>query len=534
MAETTEMAASDTLKEASKTGPSQPSSQPGAQPQPTSPKERPLPSSVKKPLPGEQKPPSSKKIVPAPQQPSKSRVLKSKSSPGKRAGQPQTSVSKGRTVIVEAEPIEALPEPEPVLPPVLQTYTPPSGITRPILEPDVDDNRSLIMTAAILGAILVIGVVAYFVLSSLRDSGDSPPTTVGSTPGKKAASTPARATREALRSELTVGHRGDYSTIGEALAQMQATLSPQNENVPRTIRVDGGCDYAERIELNKSCPRNLKIVVTGDEPAVLAPSGAEPVVTLHDSEGVSVEGFRINATDKEVAISLKGSLPGAGLRNLIIEDFSLTGVLGERAAGKNRSGGAIVIADCEFHPATPGAAAVRFRTGDATIPTTDVSLTGLRVVGPLDAGVVFDDNAGWIDIRESQFHDVNAAITFKGEPGRWRVVTLHNNLFQNVSRGIVFESMPTRSEDLAFSDNRFIDISGPEAIVENGYVADAFQKFLAQKPAPAIRGNMSTRPAPDTPLAGEIDLFANGGARGQADLQPQFEPASATSTAPTQ
>ena len=50
------MAASDTLKEAGKTGPSQPSSQPGSQPQPASPKEKPVPGSVKKPLPGEQKP----------------------------------------------------------------------------------------------------------------------------------------------------------------------------------------------------------------------------------------------------------------------------------------------------------------------------------------------------------------------------------------------------------------------------------------------------------------------------------------------
>jgi hypothetical protein len=154
-------------------------------------------------------------------------------------------------------------------------------------------------------------------------------------------------------------------------------------------------------------------------------------------------------------------------------------------------------------------------------------LTGLQVIGPMDAGIVLEDNAGWIAIRDTRFHDLNTAILFKGQPRRWRELSLHNNLFQNVTRGIVFESMPiATSEKLSFADNRFIDVSQAEAIIENGYDAAAFQKLLVQQPAPGIRGNLSSRPAPNMPLAGEIDLFINGGTRGQADLVPQFPPLS--------
>ncbi len=478
------------------------------------------PASEKKPSSTAKQPPSMKKNSPA----SAIRPAKragNKSGPGRKASSASTTAgSSPKLSLDEAEPAEAILEPikfEPVRQPASSPGL--SGIGNSFSS-EVGEDRSLIVTSVVLLSVLAFAVIAYFVLSSIGGSqGGAVVEVDGARPVGARNSTPA-----AAQAEFSVGPNGDFLTIAKGLEALRKTVGTLDPDAPRTLRVMGGAIYDERLEIDNSepvYPRVVRILSVGEEPAVLAPlQGDGPVVMLTGVEQLTLEGFTIDAKAKAVAVELRGPLPGTRLDNLEIINFTSTGILGDATSGSSRVG-PIRIEGCILRSDSAGAEGLLF-VGKEVTPLNHLELTGLRVVGPMKAGVVFAVNAVEVKIQTSSFAQVDGGIVFEGDALRLRDVLVQNNEILHAKRGIVFEHMPRyNSEGLSLLGNRFFDIPEQEAVVENGFSTDDWNKLMATKGS-RIAANKSNRPA-GPPPEGQADLFSTGIKRGVKNLEPRFE-----------
>lgn len=499
------------------------------------------PASAKQP-PAAKKPPSSKKPAGSTKQPASTKKAETPgrqpvkpvsgkrtagdSSAGRRTGSAVAASRSGpRLPLAEAdEPAEAILEPikiEPIRKPPSSTGL--SGIGSSISSgADNGEDRSLVVTAIVLVSVLAFAVITYFVLSGIGKGPDAADIRVDR-PRSTTQSTPATPTSSY---EYSVGPAGqaDFQTIARGLKAIRDSVRPSNANEPRTLRITGGRTYTERVRIDNSdpsYPRNLTIVSTGDEPAILAPGGDDPVVLLKDAEQLHLDGFEIKAAGKPVAVELQGRMFGTRLSGLRISGFGGTGIVGVGVAGSSRAG-EIQIEDCVFQSESSDAEAIRFKDGG--FPTHSLKLSRLQVIGPMRAGIVFSTGVDTdaVMISDSSFTDLNVGILIEGSQRRLREVVIRNNEFVNLDRGIVTEQMPLQtSEEVNVTGNRFINVKGPEAVVEEGFSNDDWKKIVA-KSTNHIRRNLSTRPA-DQAGQDEIDLFINGGRRGVPDLKPKFQ-----------
>ena len=320
---------------------------------------------------------------------------------------------------------------------------------------------------------------------------------------------------------ITVGVEGDFQTISAALQYLKQNFEPVSRTETRTIKVAGGHTYPERIVLDNSdltsrYPRGIRIVSDGDQPAVLAPEDPGPIVDIDGVEQFTLEGFVLQADNRDVAVKLSGYLLGTALRRLTIQGFTQTGIHAIGAAGLTRRE-QLRLEDIDFRAGTFTATGMRFEAGQ-TQPS-QIVITGCRFLGPFQSGIEFAADAGRIEIRESIFSETASGVLFTGPDRNLRQMSLVHNTFYRVEQGIRFTHMPAdQSEGLAFFRNLFDEVVQAEAIVEHQYHQLQFQQFFSSV-GQGRRHNWSSRPAPETPVPGEINLFLRTGRRGVEDFQ---------------
>lgn len=407
--------------------------------------------------------------------------------------------------------------------------------------------RELIPAVATTAGVvlLLLGGLIYWIFrapprsASARDVAvASPPATSRKSVADGANTTEVERGREPAPSgptgDIAVGPNGDFKTIGEALEHVRRQFSPLSRARGRTISVEGGRTYAERITIDNSdlsFPNGIRLVSKGAARAVLAPTGADPVIKLTGSpkavEHFVIEGFDLRAENKPVAIELSGFVVGTRLVDLKISGFTQCGLLGKGTVGIDVARGRFVVDRCTFL-GQGDSAGIRFTVGD-NIPG-HLTVQSCRFAGPMKSGVVFRDQALDIAIRDSGFYRIDAAIMFEGVGPEWREIAIEDNTFHLGERGIHFRGVPSsRSSGLAFRRNLFAGLSSDDGSFEGKYDERAFFALIGNN---GISNNWTSRPAA-APTASNgttpIDLVQSSGRRGvECDFasadpqQPQF------------
>ncbi len=438
---------------------------------------------------------------------------------------------------VEAPPVafpaDRPPVAAPVAAPIVSTAVPvarPVGAT-PVAAPVSKKsakppvNRLLIMGGA--GALaLLLAVGGYFLLffrgaSSTAKDQDSKQASKAKNQSKK-KKPPGEKIAE-LRGEFAVGPSEKFKTIAAVLSELKTYKNNKSRNAIQIVKVAAGQTFTERIVIDDSYPRGIQFVAEPGPPPVLAPSGSDPIVSLRSANGkienFHLEGFRLDASGKDVAVELSEWTPGAQLKRLEITGFGSTGVHFHGAQTYGKEDERIVLEAAVFRGAAPSAVGVRIsrKTEDSEF----IRINQCRFFGPLDCGVLLEANARGIEISESIFADTVTGVKFLGEDRGWKDILIGADTFYQNDRAIVFTNMPSaRSTDLQFHNNLFVNSKAADAVVEKDYKPADF--FLMYRAFPGGSSyNWTTRPPSEPPNPEElVTLFETlDGKRNVDDLQ---------------
>lgn len=328
-------------------------------------------------------------------------------------------------------------------------------------------------------------------------------------------------------SEITVGPGGDFASIKAALDVVREKFDPAKvDRDTQTIRVAGGKTYQERVVIDNSdlgFPDGVELVADGDGKVVLAPSGSEPIVDLTEVAGFTIKGFHLRATGKSAAIRLSGYSASTRIADSTISGFTETGLLGSGLGSFNESE-PVRLDGIALSEASDGAVGLRFTAG--VTPVANLRIDDCRLLGPLKTGIVFEGDTHSVTVRNTIFAETGTGLRFTGSGQGIRDLTVANNTFYKLGRGIEFAEMPVdvRSDNLAFYRNLFAELEGSELRILKG--GDSQQFFGLLKGGKAgMAYNWSTRSFPQQPADGEINIFRQGGKHSQeirfASMNPQ-------------
>lgn len=339
----------------------------------------------------------------------------------------------------------------------------------------------------ILGAIALVAVIGAGIYLSgggddSVDSGDS--TQAGSetqTGTRKGGGTGSGGPAKFLGYELTVGSDGNFKTLAAMLKYLRDSRSSYGRSLKSrvVVKVAPGRYPESLIATNgdgETYPTGIHIVCEGASPAVLAPSGSEPVVKLTNMEFFGLEGFQVDASNREVGIELNGDLDRSTLKNITITGYSQSGIHSKGASGSAR--GELVIENVRFRPSGSNSVGIKFAENDAS----RTRIYGCRFIGPQKSAVVFDEGASEVTIKESILAHAESGITFSKADPTIRRVAIFNNTFYDCSKaGIHMASAPSSSLSFEFSVHRnlFSRLGGAEVVVATGYDLKGFQSFVS-------------------------------------------------------
>ncbi|MGQ0635354.1 MAG: serine/threonine-protein kinase [Planctomycetaceae bacterium] len=376
-------------------------------------------------------------------------------------------------------------------------------------------SRAVLASAAVCGLLLLLGTGGYW-LRSAPSSSDPPPAGPRSRRVASDARPAARLQRPAAPSrELRVGPDGQFKTIAAALAEARAR-SASDRRSTLTIRVASGATYAERVALDSSWPRGIRIVANDGPPPILAPPGPEPIVSLRGAPrelgNFRLEGFHLDAAGKEVAVRLSGWLPGAMLRNLSITGFARAGVHLDGAQTYGAADARITLERLTFREAHPDADGVLLTRNEED--PTHIRVQGCRFLSPLATGLRVACDALDLEIEESIFFMTRTGVLCDGAARVWRELALAFNTFFENERGLVFADMPgAGSHSLGFDNNLFFNTALADAVVEKDFNLREFLLMIRASPR-GIGFNWTTRPQKAPVPPGELPcLFESGQGR---------------------
>ncbi len=312
---------------------------------------------------------------------------------------------------------------------------------------------------------------------------------------------------------LEVGPDAEFKTIAAALNHIREHKSGYRETsrrVQATINVLGGQTYAESVEIDgmsQKWPTGIEIVSTGAEPAVIAPPGQKPGIQLAHVEHIRISGFKIAVEGKPSGVVLIGVQDRVQLEDLRISGFTKSGVDAQGVAG-DPSQDVLQMTGLFLKAGSPEAVGLKFSAGPYDT-NTHIRIHKCRVIGPVRAGLELTEHAVDLTVQQSMVQAAKAAILFSGKNRRWRNITIQNNTFVDVGRGLVFSHMPMDSSDnVTIRRNLFFQVSGPECLVENNYVELQFSQMFST--AGAIGDNWSTRTEAADVKKGERELMLPG------------------------
>jgi hypothetical protein len=320
--------------------------------------------------------------------------------------------------------------------------------------------------------------------------------------------------------QALVGPQGEFPTITAALDAVRTNFQPQNRSDRFILTISSGT-YAERLQLaGKQWPKSgyaLNLTVKGDGAVILAPGGGEPVLTLDGVENLQLENISVQADGKPVAIQINDIATRCRLQNVTVSGFTEAGVALRGALGSSFSDGRLVLEEFRFQPGSDQAVGVRATPGSDGVDCGQIQLLRCRFLGPLAAGVsITGKDTGGFEFRECLFAETDAGIELLGGAG-WREFVLLNNTFYKGRNGLRVATFPDpeRSKNLSVRRNLFVDLSGPETVIEQGFSEPT---LIDRRMLGRLDRNWTT--SPDSgPQPTSLNLWEHEGQRGVSGVK---------------
>ncbi len=376
---------------------------------------------------------------------------------------------------------------------------------------------------AMIGAsLLLLAMAVAFVAVGGRDQGERIATDRSDVPPDTSDAPPVSTIPDIEPgAPVTVGPDGHFATIGEALAYVRETFHPLHPSDALTIRVAGGQTYDERIVIDnsqlRSFPQGVRLVCNDAEPAVLQPTGADPIVDLRTVERFHLEGFTLRGSGQPTLVRLEGYLVHTALVNLDIEGAGEAAIRGVGTTGFS-GGDRLTLQGITVSKPLAAAVAMQFEAGPT--PTKNVLIRRCRILRGFDTGIRIAGGVSGIEIAECVFDACSTGIQFDNSPELWEDVAVTNVTFRAFNHGIHLQRSPTPSDGrFHFDRNLFTEARGPECLI------DGRPSSGTSLPANfSASFNWTQRPAPTAPHSGEVDLFEQDGRRGAGITFQSIDP----------
>lgn len=467
--------------------------------------------------------PSPPKPVPPKAAPPKATPAAPITAPPAATNRPPTSASSGRRSIAVAAPAEVA-EAEPLVAEALEAEALDAEPVEaaPALPLKRRQKAALPKNYLIYGgaaALLLVGILVTWLVWSGGGEGTTPPAgaAVASNGGPQGSGEPAPPSVPAVPArklpdspmEVTVGPDGNFATINEAIEYVLANLPLTDLDEPRLIKVAGGQTYDERLVINSWNLGALHIKSEGDQRATLKPTGSDPVISIGTSRKVKIEGFRVDAADKPVAVHLAGVLNGVVLQNLDISGFGRIGVEGDRASGFRS--GRLELRDLVIRSTSPTAIGIRFSAPEETFVSGGVevvTLANVTVAGPAAIGIELTGLLRQVTVQRCRLHELQTGIRLNPQAAEVDRLNIDNVTFHRVGRAIEFQSLPSTLKGMTLNKNLFAENSNAAVEWPSATDAAAVQSLLAG----ATAAFNATDRSPDA--GAPWDLFANSGKTG--------------------
>ncbi|MCA9090045.1 MAG: protein kinase [Planctomycetaceae bacterium] len=347
-------------------------------------------------------------------------------------------------------------------------------------------------------AVLVAVVVAWVLFAPNGQPAPAPG------PGNAVTGPPKVERPEVTGTTVTVGPEGNFGTISEALTYVRGSWDSGSTAI-NEVRIAPGFTPPDALDLDNSfgVSRALRIVGDAANPPVLNPAGDGPAIRLKGCEKLLLENLKVNSKGRSVAVELNGYLTESRLNHVTIEDVSGIAVLCRGVKGLGSS--PAKIENCTIRFSSDKAAGVEFQSGSLQ-DTSSVQVVGCRFIGPGAQAIVLQEAFTDVLLRSNIFYKTGTAVLVKGNDNRLGL-NVSNNTFFGCQRGVEFTgSLESRVERITFSQNLFLDQSGPEVAFGSG---NADLNRLTANTSP-IKYNWSQRASGGS---GELDIFASEGRR---------------------
>ncbi len=366
------------------------------------------------------------------------------------------------------------------------------------------DSRTVIsLVVALLAIIGILAVAPLFMADS-----DTPQVTKnGSLPTVTPSDEPVPPTRPTVQGDfITVGPVGNFATLQAAIDHISdQALSGGTSSLINEIRVAPGTTLTENIKIdNKDLgvfPADVKIIGVGPQIPTLKPATNDaPIITLNGIEKLRLENFVIDANSQAQACELSGYLVGTRLVNLKFINVSNTAIRATNVAGLG--GDKLFIENCTFEGNSTSATLIELEEDSRK-----VLIQNCQFIGPAMSSISISGTAWDIEVQRNIFTTCEQGLVLKGSDQDISSLTISNNTFHNLNRGVVFEAGPNLiTKKLSLFQNLFASIKDREVWAYRPEIDQAQLK----KEAPPWRNNWTDRNAEQTE-ANSIYIFTDDG-----------------------
>jgi serine/threonine protein kinase len=330
--------------------------------------------------------------------------------------------------------------------------------------------------------------------ATTADGSDSSATTAGAWSNKR---------------EATVGMPGDFPTVTAALEVLRTQFEPKVRSDRFVLKLAPGT-YTDRWSFSaKASPEN--ITIQGGPGVKLAPSGADPVISVTDIERIEIRGVSVSAEGKPVAIRLAGGLAGCRLQDVSLTGVGQTGIELQGALGLSLDEMRLILENVQIRGS---GTAVGIRAVSSDVDCGNVQLLRCRLIGPLAAGVSLSGaDLANVEFRECLFHGLGRGVSFEPKAS-WRDVVLVQNTFHECGVGVAVAVQPPPTSK-GFSVRRNLFVKSTQADIQ---VAQEFnlEQLSEKQMLGLLTENWSDRAVPTTP-GNELPIY-NSGRPGVTDL----------------
>jgi len=321
---------------------------------------------------------------------------------------------------------------------------------------------------------------------------------------------PPQATRPAVDGPIvTIGETGHFGTLGEAVLYLERNA--MSSTPIREIQITGATPLRGNVVIDNSrfglFPKGLRITGVGDKPGVLIGAADEPVLTINDIEGLTLENLTIDCSASKTGVVLRGYVSGTRLVNVGFDNVKTHAVLGIGVNGL--AGQEFALERCRFQGADEKSELVRFEPSEVG-NTRKIAVRGCRFLGPANAGLSLVGTATDVTIRECLFHSLRDAVRVTGSDQQLEAVLFANNTFHEFTRGVAFESPSISSaKGVSFTQNLFAAGKGAEVSL----AASEIDVDKLASGVPASQSNWSDQSEVTDSL--RLPIFKNNGIQGQ-------------------